>query len=129
MISSKDLKNKKINGGNKMDTIGLYRIDYEIAGKDNEGALWSCGVLAYNQEEAVKTLADFLKKGFKIDTLSFQGPCHAISQPIRDKVSVVANKKESTFRPVEEIGQKNVFDAKAEVIEKKQKRTIVPKEE
>jgi len=113
-----------------MDIIGLYKIDYEISGKDNEGALWSCGVLAYSQEEAMKTLADFLKKGFKVDTLSFQGPCHAISQPIRDKV-IAANTKEVSFRKkAEEVAKIDgpEFELKPDVVEKK-KRNIVPNKE
>jgi hypothetical protein len=110
-----------------MDTIGLYKIDYEITGKENEGALWSCGVLAYNQEEAVKTLADFLKKPFKCDTLSFQGACHAISQPIRDKV-IAANtpKTKPTFRPESDEATPASLE---ELVPKKQKRGIVPAKE
>lgn len=67
--------------------LGLYKVDYEIEGDSRmKDTLWSAGILAYSSEEAVKSLADWLKKPFKIDTLSFQGPCHAVSEVVREKI-------------------------------------------
>lgn len=67
--------------------LGLYKIDYEIEGDSKmRDTIWSAGVLAYSSEEGVKTLANWLKKPFKIDTLSFQGPCHAVSDAVQEKV-------------------------------------------
>lgn len=69
--------------------ISLFKIDYEIQGQDS---IWSAGIVAYSSEEAVKSLASFLKdtienfKGFKIDTLSFQGAVHHLSDAVRSQI-------------------------------------------
>jgi hypothetical protein len=74
---------------NENQGIGLYRIDYEMKDKED---IWQVGIIAYNQEEAVKALATFLKdqvkdfKGFKIDTLSYQGAVHHLSDNVRGKI-------------------------------------------
>ena len=69
--------------------ISLFKIDYEIDGRDS---IWSAGIIAHNSEEAVKSLAKFLQatikdfKGFKIDTLAWQGAVHHLSDEIRAKI-------------------------------------------
>lgn len=69
--------------------ISLFKIDYEIQGQDS---IWSAGIVAYSSEEAVKSLAKFLRetikdfKGFKIDTLAFQGQVHHLSEQVREKI-------------------------------------------
>lgn len=69
--------------------ISLFKIDYEIQGQDS---IWSAGIVAYSSEEAVKALAKFLRdtikgfKGFKIDTLAFQGQVHHLSDQVREKI-------------------------------------------
>ena len=88
----------------KRQGISLFKIDYEIEGKEN--AIYSAGIVAENSEEAVKSLADFLAanitnfKGYRIDTLSFQGAVHHLSDPVRKMI--VANAKlmeESVKKP------------------------------
>lgn len=103
-----------------MDTIGLYKIDYEIEGERGmDTPIWSAGVLAYSQEEAIKTLADFLKKGFKINTLSFQGPCHAVSDSIRKKLFTQEKAKLETPKPTK----------KAKKVKAEPKKSIIKKED
>jgi len=69
--------------------ISLFKIDYEIQGQDS---IWSAGIVAYSSEEAVKSLAKFLSqtikdfKGFKIDTLAFQGQVHHLSEQVRARI-------------------------------------------
>lgn len=69
--------------------ISLFKIDYEIKGQDS---IWSAGIVAYSSEEAVKSLAGFLRetikgfKGFKISQLSFQGQVHHLSDAVRAKI-------------------------------------------
>ena len=69
--------------------ISLFKIDYEIQGQDS---VWSAGIVAYNSEEAVKSLAKFLAdtitdfKGYRIDTLAFQGQVHHLSEAVRAKI-------------------------------------------
>jgi len=71
--------------------ISLFKIDYEIDGQ-KEGSMWSAGIVAYSSEEAVKSLAKFLRdtvtgfKGFRINTLSFQGQVHHLSEAVREQV-------------------------------------------
>jgi hypothetical protein len=77
--------------------LGLYKIDYEIEGESRmKDTMWSVGILAYDSEEAVKCLAKWLRKPFKIDTLSFQGPCHAVSDQVQEKLGVDLSKKTTT---------------------------------
>lgn len=70
--------------------ISLFKIDYEIQGKEN--AIYSAGIVAETSEQAVKSLADFLAanitnfKGYKIDTLSFQGAVHHLSDTVRKMI-------------------------------------------
>lgn len=70
--------------------ISLFKIDYEIDGQD--GSIWSAGIIAETSEQAVKSLAKFLTdtikdfKGFKIDTLSWQGAVHHLSEQVREKI-------------------------------------------
>lgn len=74
----------------KRQGVSLFKIDYEIEGKEN--AIYSAGIVAENSEEAVKSLADFLAanirdfKGYRIDTLSFQGAVHHLSDPVRKMI-------------------------------------------
>ena len=74
---------------NENQGIGLYKIDYEMKDKDD---IWTVGIVAYGQEEAVKALTSFLRghvkdfKGFKIDTLSYQGAVHHLSDNVRGKI-------------------------------------------
>lgn len=69
--------------------IGLFQINYEMDGSEE---IWQVGIVAYGQEQAVKALAKFLKenkkdfKGFKIDTLSYQGAVHHLSDEVRSKI-------------------------------------------
>jgi len=69
--------------------VSLFKIDYEMDGQDS---IWSAGIVATTSEEAVKSLAKFLKesikgfKGFKIDTLSWQGAVHHLSENVREKI-------------------------------------------
>jgi S-methylmethionine-dependent homocysteine/selenocysteine methylase len=69
--------------------VSLFKIDYEIDGQDS---IWSAGIVAETSEQAVKSLATFLKntmknfKGFKIDTLSWQGAVHHLSENVREKI-------------------------------------------
>lgn len=69
--------------------ISLFKIDYEIQGQDS---IWSAGIVAYSSEEAVKSLAKFLRetiknfKGFKISQLAFQGQVHHLSDSVRAKI-------------------------------------------
>lgn len=69
--------------------ISLFKIDYEIQGQES---IWSAGIVAYSSEEAVKSLAKFLRdtikdfKGFKISQLSFQGSVHHLSDSVRAKI-------------------------------------------
>jgi len=87
--------------------VSLFKIDYEIDGQD--GSIWSAGIVATTSEEAVKSLAKFLKdtiknfKGFKIDTLSWQGAVHHLSEDVRAKIiasskPVKKAKKETTSK-------------------------------
>jgi hypothetical protein len=70
--------------------VSLFKIDYEIDGQD--GSIWSAGIIAETSEQAVKSLAKFLTdtikdfKGFKIDTLSWQGAVHHLSEEVRAKI-------------------------------------------
>ena len=70
--------------------VSLFKIDYEIDGQD--GSIWSAGIIAETSEQAVKSLAKFLGdtikdfKGFKIDTLSWQGAVHHLSEEVREKI-------------------------------------------
>ena len=84
--------------------ISLFKIDYEIQGQDS---IWSAGIVAYSSEEAVKSLAGFLKdtikdfKGFKIDTLSFQGAVHHLSDAVRSAIIGPLSKKPRKKKDVE----------------------------
>jgi len=74
----------------KRHGISLFKIDYEIQGK--EDSIYSAGIVAESSEQAVKSLADFLAanitnfQGYKIDTLSFQGAVHHLSDPVRKMI-------------------------------------------
>ena len=95
--------------------VSLFKIDYEIDGQD--GSIWSAGIVAETSEQAVKSLAKFLKdtisnfKGFKIDTLSWQGAVHHLSENVREKI--VANSQ-----PQKKVKKKA----------KDSKKSILPKE-
>lgn len=74
----------------KRHGISLFKIDYEIQGKEN--SVYSAGIVAESSEQAVKSLADFLAaniknfKGYRIDTLSFQGAVHHLSDQVRKMI-------------------------------------------
>lgn len=73
--------------------IGLYKIKYEMDVKgSNKDQNYIAGMIAYTSDEAVNTLVNFAKnnvkgfKGLKIDEVSFDGPCHAISDSVREAI-------------------------------------------
>jgi hypothetical protein len=82
--------------------ISLFKIDYEIQGKEN--SVYSAGIVAETSEQAVKSLADFLAanitnfKGYKIDTLSFQGAVHHLSDPVRKMIVGSAKAMEESVK-------------------------------
>ena len=86
--------------------ISLFKIDYEIDGKDN--AIYSAGIVAYDSEEAVKSLAEFLRlnisnfKGFKIDQLGFQGAVHHLSDRVRSEIVKGAKMREEALTKADE---------------------------
>lgn len=89
----------------KKHGISLFKIDYEIQGKEN--SVYSAGIVAETSEQAVKSLADFLAanitnfKGYKIDTLGFQGAVHHLSDSVRKMiVGNAAIMAESVKKPV-----------------------------
>ena len=92
--------------------ISLFKIDYEIDGQD--GNIWSAGIIAHTSEEAVKSLASFLKtsvkdfKGFKIDTLAWQGAVHHLSDSIREAIVGSSVKPQKTGKKA----KKKILDKK-----------------
>lgn len=95
-----------------MDQIGLYQIKYEFASEQDkrEPNLWVAGIVAYNNEDAVKTLGASVKRDFKINELSFQGRCDEISKGLRfkiaealsvDELKKIIAQKEQQNKPVE----------------------------
>jgi len=74
----------------KKHGISLFKIDYEIQGKEN--SVYSAGIVAETSEQAVKSLADFLAaniknfKGYRIDTLAFLGAVHHLSDSVRKMI-------------------------------------------
>ena len=91
--------------------VSLFKIDYEIDGQD--GSIWSAGIVATTSEEAVKSLAKFLKdtisnfKGFKIDTLSWQGAVHHLSENVREKI-LASSKTQKTAKKAKD-GKKSIL--------------------
>jgi len=70
--------------------IGLYKIRYEMDVKgSSKDQAYTAGIIAYTSEEAINTLVKFAKnkvkgfKGLKIDEVSFDGGCHALSDPVK----------------------------------------------
>jgi hypothetical protein len=73
--------------------IGLYKIQYEMDVKNSARPQnYIAGIIAYSSQEAVDTLVQFAKKrvkgfkGLKIDTVAFEGLCHAMSDTVKGQV-------------------------------------------
>lgn len=73
--------------------IGLYKIRYEMdVSNSKREQSYMAGVVAYTSEEAVNTLVKFAKarvkgfKGMKIEEVSFDGLCHAMSDAVTNAV-------------------------------------------
>ncbi len=102
--------------------ISLFKIDYEIDGKDN--AIYSAGIVAFNSEEAVKSLAEFLRlnisdfKGFKIDQLGFQGAVHHLSDQVRNEIIKGAKIREAAMQEAKEPEPKKTTPKKKSVLKK-----------
>ena len=73
--------------------IGLFKITYEM---DVQGSSrdqhYVAGVIAYTSKEAIDTLSDFATKrvkgykGMKVEQVSFDGLCHAMSVNVQEAV-------------------------------------------
>ena len=91
--------------------VSLFKIDYEMEGQDS---IWSAGIVAATSEEAVKSLAKFLKdtisnfKGFKIDTLAWQGAVHHLSENVREKI-VANSKPQKVVKKTKTEGKKKIL--------------------
>lgn len=113
--------------------IGLYKIRYEmdVKGSKREQA-YIAGVISYTSKEAVDTLINFAKarvkgfKGMKIEEVSFDGACHALSDKVKTAI-IGSALLEGTV-----VSKKDYEDALAEAKEatKKasKKSSIIPKE-
>ena len=73
--------------------IGLYKINYEMDVKgSSDKPQYSAGIIAYTNEEALKTLAKFCTKnvkgfkGVKVQEMGFEGLCHEISDQVKDVI-------------------------------------------
>jgi hypothetical protein len=68
------------------DGISIFRIDYEIrSSEDGEQKLWSACIAAYDQEEALAYLGNFLGKTFKTIQFERRSRLDAITDPVRTK--------------------------------------------
>ena len=111
--------------------IGLFKIDYEmdIQGQNrNYENTFQAGIIAYGSDEATKTLSAFLRKsikgfrGFKINQLSFEGYCHAISDNVREQIIKGAIAEGKVFAAVEEFDEPTPKPTKSV---KKEKKSII----
>jgi uncharacterized protein YaeQ len=73
--------------------IGLFKINYEMDLKgSSDNPQYSAGIIAYSNEQAVKTLVNFCKnkvkgfKGLKVQELAFEGLCHEISDEVKNVI-------------------------------------------
>lgn len=73
--------------------IGLYKINYEMQVKGStKDHNYIAGVIAYTNEQAVQTLVKHGRQnvkgfeGMKINEVSFDGGCHAISDEVREAI-------------------------------------------
>jgi len=73
--------------------IGLYKISYEMDVKgSSDHPQYTAGIVAYSNEEALKTLTDFCNsnvkgfKGLKIQEMAFEGLCHSISNKVKKAI-------------------------------------------
>lgn len=71
--------------------IGLYKINYEMDLKgSSDRPQYTAGIIAYTNEEAVKTLANFCNKnvkgfkGLKVQEMAFEGLCHEMSDQVKN---------------------------------------------
>jgi hypothetical protein len=120
------------NQGSQQEGIGLYKIRYEMDVKDSvREQNYIAGVIAYSSDEAIQTLTSFAQKnvkgfkGMKIDEVSFDGNCHALSDRVRGAIidramaeGVVVSKEQYRV----------ALEASAKPAVKKTKKSIVPKD-
>lgn len=73
--------------------IGLYKIRYEMDVKDSiREQNYVAGIISYSSKGAVDTLIQFAKKnvkgfkGMKVDEVSYDGACHALSENVRKAI-------------------------------------------
>jgi hypothetical protein len=114
--------------------IGLFKIRYEMDVKNSireQG--YMAGVIAYSSKEAVDTLINFAKKnvkgfkGMKIDEVSYDGACHAMSDTVKNAVIKGAVKEGIVVRKEEYQAalESSVKEAKKTNVGKK---SIIPKD-
>lgn len=113
--------------------IGLYKINYEMDVKNSvREQSYIAGVVAYSSKEAVDTLIEFAKKnvkgfkGMKVNEVSFDGACHAMSETVKNAVLKSAIREGIVV-------EKEKFKAALESSSKTEKKpatkkSIIPKE-
>ena len=123
--------------------IGLYKIRYEMDVADStKDHNYIVGVIAYTSKEAIDTLAKFGQenvkgfKGMKVDEVSFDGLCHAMSDDVKDAIlntakleGKVVSKEDYDALLVE--GKKEAKKTTKKSIEAKKttKKSIIPKKD
>lgn len=114
--------------------IGLFKIRYEMDVKNSiRDQGYMAGVIAYSSKEAVDTLINFAKKnvkgfkGMKIDEVSYDGACHAMSDTVKSAVIKGAIKEGIVVRKEEYQAalESSVKEAKKTTVGKK---SIIPKD-
>lgn len=85
--------NEKKDNIKTQEGIGLFRIKYENKVKGSErDQNYIAGVIAYTSKEAVDTIIEISNKtikgfqGMKVDEVSFEGLCHAMSDKVKKAV-------------------------------------------
>lgn len=114
--------------------IGLYKINYEMDVKDSvREQSYIAGVIAYSSKEAVDTLISFARKnvkgfkGMKVNEVSFDGACHAMSDTVKSAILKGAIKDGDV---VETEKYKAALEASNKTSAKKdgKKKSIIPKD-
>lgn len=112
--------------------IGLYKINYEMDVKNSAREQgYIAGVIAYSSEEAVNTLVNFAKKnvkgfkGLKINEVSFDGACHAMSDTVKSAVLKGAVREGVV---VEKEKYKAALEASTKAAKVTSKKSIIPKD-
>jgi hypothetical protein len=114
--------------------IGLYKINYEMDVKDSvREQSYIAGVIAYSSKEAVDTLINFARKnvkgfkGMKVNEVSFDGACHAMSDTVKSAILRGAIKDGDV---VETEKYKAALEASNKTSAKKdgKKKSIIPKD-